>query len=122
MDDLIQIHRARGILTQSGCPKELLDNYLDFLQNGGQQVQIVRNEVAMMFQQEQQYRKRRHETMSGSVTFRNKDGNIPGDSDTGVFIGMEFIQCCFNYGILARMLNIRKEHGKVVESVVGFGV
>lgn len=122
MEDLIQIHRVKGMLSQSGCPEDLLETYLEFLQAGGQQVQIVRGEVNMMFQKEAQYRKRRNEAMRGIVTFRNKDKNAAGSSDTGVFIGMEFVQCCFNHGIPARMSNVRREHGKVTEIVLEFGL
>jgi hypothetical protein len=34
---------------------------------------------------------------------------------------MEFIQCCFNHGIPARVLNVRRVHGEVTEIVVEFG-
>ena len=122
MENHIQMHGIKGTLSQSGCPEDLLDNYLDFLQAGGQQVQIIRGEVNMMFQKEAQYRKRRNEVMRGSVTFRNRDKEAAGNPDTGVFIGMEFIQCCFNHGIPARMLKVRREHGRVTEIEVVFGV
>ena len=88
------------MLSHSGCPEDLLESYLQFLQAGGQQVQIVRGEVTMMFQKEMQYRKRRNEEMKGTVTFSNKEKHNAGNSDMGVFIGMEFIQCCFGHGIL----------------------
>ena len=39
----------------------------------------------------------------------------------GMFIGMEFIQYCFGHGILARVLDVRRVHGEVVEVVVEFG-
>ena len=61
MENLIQIHSVKNVLSHSGCPEDLLESYLQFLQAGGQQVQIVRGEVTMMFQKEMQYRKRRNE-------------------------------------------------------------
>lgn len=122
MEDLIHIHTIKGMLSQSGCPEDLLEHYLKFLQTGGQQVQIIRGEVNVMFQKEEQYRKRRNEAMRGSVTFYNKDKGTIGSSDTGIFIGMEFIQSCFQHGILARMSKVRREHGKVMEIEVVFGV
>ena len=67
--NLIQIHSVKNVLSHSGCPEDLLESYLQFLQAGGQQVQIVRGEVTMMFQKEMQYRKRRNEEMKGTVTF-----------------------------------------------------
>ena len=73
MENLIQIHSVKNVLSHSGCPEDLLESYLQFLQAGGQQVQIVRGEVTMMFQKEMQYRKRRNEEMKGTVTFSNKD-------------------------------------------------
>lgn len=63
MENLIQIHSVKNVLSHSGCPEDLLESYLKFLQTGGQQVQIVRGEVTMMFQKEMQYRKRRNEEM-----------------------------------------------------------
>nr|WP_259323084.1 hypothetical protein [Phocaeicola vulgatus] len=121
MENLIQIHSVKNVLSHSGCPEDLLESYLHFLQTGGQQVQIVRGEVTMMFQKEMQYRKRRNEEMKGTVTFSNKDKHNTGNSDMGVFIGMEFIQCCFGHGIPARVLDVRREHGEVVKVVVKFG-
>ena len=38
---------------------DLQESYLQFLQTGGQQVQIVRGEVFMMFEKEVQYRKKK---------------------------------------------------------------
>ena len=76
MEDLIHIHTIKGMLSQSGCPEDLLEHYLKFLQTGGQQVQIIRGEVNVMFQKEEQYRKRRNEAMIGSVTFHNKDKEV----------------------------------------------
>ena len=60
------------MLSHSGCPEDLLESYLQFLQTEGQQVQIVRGEVFMMFEKEAQYRKRRNEKMKGTVTFCKK--------------------------------------------------
>lgn len=82
MENLIQIHSVKNVLSHSGCPEDLLESYLQFLQAGGQQVQIVRGEVTMMFQKEMQYRKLRY----GSVY---RDGVYPmllrtWDSCTGV--------------------------------------
>lgn len=121
MENLIQIHSVKNVLSHSGCPEDLLESYLQFLQTGGQQVQIVRGEVTMMFQKEMQYRKRRNEEMKGTVTFSNKDKHNAGNSDMGVFIGMEFIQCCFGHGIPAWVLDVRRVRGEVVEVVVEFG-
>lgn len=118
----MEMQRLQTALSQSGCPEDLLADYLDFLQNGGQQVEIVRNNITQVFQKEALCRKRRHETMEGTVTFRNKEQHGTGNSDTGVFIGIEFIRCCFTHGIPARMLKVVREHGEVVEIVVGFGV
>ena len=42
MKNSIQIHGVRNMLSHSGCPEDLLESYLQFLQTGGQQVQIVR--------------------------------------------------------------------------------
>lgn len=75
----------------------------------------------MMFEKEAQYRKRRNEKMKGTVTFCKNTKNDTGEYNTGVFIGMEFIQCCFNHGIPARVLNVRRVHGEVTEIVVEFG-
>lgn len=44
-----------------------------------------------------------------------------GAYDIGVFVGMEFVQCCFGHGIPARVLDVRREHGEVVKVVVKFG-
>ena len=57
MKNSIQIHGVRNMLFHSGCPEDLLESYLQFLQTGGQQVQIVRGEVFMMFEKEAQYSK-----------------------------------------------------------------
>ena len=95
MENLIQIYSVKNVLSHSGCLEELLERYLQFLQTGGQLVQIIRGEVTMMFQKEMQYRKRRNEEMKGTVTFSNKEKHNAGSSDIGVFVGMEFIQCCF---------------------------
>ena len=122
MVNLIQIHSVKNVLSHSGCPEDLLESYLQFLQTGGQQVQIVRGEVTMMFQKEMQYRKRRNEEMKGTVTFCKNDGDNVGEYNTGVFIGMEFIQCCFGHGIPARVLDVRRERGEVVEVVVKVGL
>ena len=121
MENSIQIQGIRNMLSHSGCPEDLLESYLQFLQTGGQQVQIVRGEVFMMFEKEAQYRKRRNEEMKGTVTFSNKEKHNTGNSDMGVFIGMEFIQCCFGHGIPARVLDVRRVRGEVVEIVVKFG-
>ena len=121
MENSIQIQGIRNMLSHSGCPEDLLESYLQFLQTGGQQVQIVRGEVFMMFEKEAQYRKRRNEEMKGTVTFSNKEKHNAESSDIGVFVGMEFIQCCFGHGIHARVLDVRREHGEVVEVVVRFG-
>ena len=110
MENSIQIQGIRNMLSHSGCPEDLLESYLQFLQTGGQQVQIVRGEVFMMFEKEAQYR-----------TFCKNDGDNVGEYNTGVFIGMEFIQCCFNHGIPARVLDVWRERGEVVEVVVKFG-
>ena len=68
MENSIQIQGIRNMLSHSGCPEDLLESYLQFLQTGGQQVQIVRGEVFMMFEKEAQYRKRRNEEiMSGNT-------------------------------------------------------
>lgn len=48
MENSIQIHGIRNMLSHSGCPEDLQESYLQFLQTGGQQVQIVRGEVFMM--------------------------------------------------------------------------
>lgn len=69
----MEIQHLKTALSQSGCPEDLLADYLDFLQNGGQQVEIVRNNITQVFQKEALCRKRRHETMEGTVTFRNKE-------------------------------------------------
>lgn len=61
MENSIQIQGIRNMLFHSGCPEDLLESYLQFLQTGGQQVQIVRGEVFMMFEKEAQYRKRKNE-------------------------------------------------------------
>lgn len=50
MENSIQIHGIRNMLSHSGCPEDLQESYLQFLQTGGQQVQIVRGEVFMMFE------------------------------------------------------------------------
>ena len=121
MENSIQIQGIRNMLSHSGCPEDLLESYLQFLQTGGQQVQIVRGEVFMMFEKEAQYRKRRNEEMKGTVTFCKNDGDNVGEYNTGVFIGMEFIQCCFNHGIPARVVDVWRERGEVVEVVVKFG-
>lgn len=79
MKNSIQIHGVRNMLSHSGCPEDLLEGYLQFLQTGGQQVQIVRGEVFMMFEKEAQYRKRRNEEMKGTVTFCKNDGDNVGE-------------------------------------------
>lgn len=121
MENSIQIQGIRNMLSHSGCPEDLLESYLQFLQTKGQQVQIVRGEVFVMYEKEAQYRKRRNEKMKGTVTFCKNTKNDTGEYNTGVFIGMEFIQCCFNHGIPARVLNVRRVHGEVTEIVVEFG-
>ena len=42
MENSIQIQGIRNMLSHSGCPEDLLESYLQFLQTEGQQVQIVR--------------------------------------------------------------------------------
>ena len=121
MENSIQIQGIRNMLSHSGCPEDLLESYLQFLQTGGQQVQIVRGEVFMMFEKEAQYRKKRNEKMKGAVTFCKNTKNDTEEYNAGVFIGMEFIQCCFNHGIPARVLDVWRERGEVVEVVVKFG-
>ena len=37
MVNLIQIHSVKNVLSHSGCPEDLLESYLQFLQTGGQQ-------------------------------------------------------------------------------------
>ena len=111
MENSIQIQGIRNMLSHSGCPEDLLESYLQFLQTEGQQVQIVRGEVFMMFEKEAQYRKRRNEKMKGTVTFCKNTKNDTEEYNTGVFIGMEFIQCCFNHGIPARVLNAKSTWG-----------
>ena len=69
MENSIQIQGIRNMLSHSGCPEDLLESYLQFLQTEGQQVQIVRGEVFVMYEKEAQYRKRRNEKMKGTVTF-----------------------------------------------------
>lgn len=101
MENSIQIQGIRNMLSHSGCPEDLLESYLQFLQTEGQQVQIVRGEVFVMYEKEAQYRKRRNEKMKGTVTFCKSTKNDTEEYNTGVFIGMEFIQCCFNHGIPA---------------------
>lgn len=83
MENSIQIQGIRNMLSHSGCPEDLLESYLQFLQTGGQQVQIVRGEVFMMFEKEAQYRKRRNEEMKGTVTFCKNDGDNVGEYNTG---------------------------------------
>ncbi|MBP9579924.1 MAG: hypothetical protein KBE39_10345 [Parabacteroides sp.] len=121
MENSIQIQGIRNMLSHSGCPEDLLESYLQFLQTEGQQVQIVRGEVFVMYEKEAQYRKRRNEKMKGTVTFSKNTKNDTEEYNTGVFIGMEFIQCCFNHGITARVLNVQRVHGEVAEIVVKFG-
>ncbi len=48
MENSIQIQGIRNMLSHSGCPEDLLESYLQFLQTEGQQVQIVRGEVFVM--------------------------------------------------------------------------
>ena len=74
MENSIQIQGIRNMLSHSGCPEDLLESYLQFLQTEGQQVQIVRGEVFMMFEKEAQYRKRRNEKISAK-TRRTIQGN-----------------------------------------------
>lgn len=100
MENLILIHSVKNVLSHSGCPEDLLESYLQFLQAGGQQVQIVRGEVTMMFQKEMQYRKRRNEEMKGTVTFSNKEKHNAGSSDIGVFVGMELSNAASDMGFL----------------------
>ena len=69
MENSIQIQGIRNMLSHSGCPEDLLESYLQFLQTEGQQVQIVGGEVFVMYEKEAQYRKRRNEKMKGTVTF-----------------------------------------------------
>ena len=61
------------------------------------------------------------ETLKDDLFYVKNDGDNVGEYNTGVFIGMEFIQCCFGHGIPARVLNVRRVHGEVAEVVVGFG-
>lgn len=35
MENLIQIHSVKNVLSHSGCPEDLLESYLQFLQAGG---------------------------------------------------------------------------------------
>ena len=80
MENSIQIQGIRNMLSHSGCPEDLLESYLQFLQTEGQQVQIVRGEVFMMFEKEAQYRKRRNEKMKGTVTFCKNTKNDTGNT------------------------------------------
>ena len=121
MENSIQIQGIRNMLSHSGCPEDLLESYLQFLQTEGQQVQIVRGEVFVMYEKEAQYRKRRNEKMKGTVTFCKNTENATVGYNTGVCIGAEFIQCGFHHGIPGRVLNARRVHGEVTEIVVEFG-
>lgn len=40
MENSIQIQGIRNMLSHSGCPEDLLESYLQFLQTEGQQVQM----------------------------------------------------------------------------------
>lgn len=82
MENSIQIQGIRNMLSHSGCPEDLLESYLQFLQTEGQQVQIVRGEVFVMYEKEAQYRKRRNEKMKGTVTFCKNTKNDTGEYNT----------------------------------------
>ena len=76
MKNSIQIHGVRNMLSHSGCPEDLLESYLQFLQTEGQQVQIVRGEVFMMFEKEVQYRTERRERYRAGRKQRASDRSI----------------------------------------------
>lgn len=121
MIDVFQINSIKGILTQANCPTDLQEAYLAFLQTGEQLVYIIQNKVAMMFQKEMLRCQEYNQPMVGSVTFR-KGGNTPsGSSDVGVFIGVEFVLCCFRNGVPAKILTFKCLHKEITEVIIGYG-
>lgn len=121
MDDF-QTNRVKGILAQANCPKNLQEAYLNFLQIGGQQILIMRNNVTMMFQKEMKSCKRFQRLMEGTVTFRRRENAPSAVPEMGLFIGIEFIICCFNNGIPARILNIEKVHNEITGVIISYGM
>lgn len=121
MDDF-QTNRVKGILAQANCPKNLQEAYLNFLQIGGQQILIMRNNVTMMFQKEMKSCKRFQRLMEGTVTFRRRENAPSAAPEMGLFIGIEFIICCFNNGIPARILNIEKVHNEITGVIISYGM
>lgn len=100
MKNSIQIHGVRNMLSHSGCPEDLLEGYLQFLQTGGQQVQIVRGEVFMMFEKEAQYRKRRNEEMKGTVTFCKMTEIMSGNTIQECLSGWSLSNAASDMGFL----------------------
>lgn len=121
MDDF-QINRVKSILVQADCPAGLQEAYLNFLQTGEQQAHIIRNKVTAMFQEEMTHSRRHQRPMEGSVTFSRREDDSSVPPETGVFIGIEFILCCFNNGIPARIVDFKQSKGEVTKVIVSFGM
>ena len=117
-----QTNKTKGILTQADCPMDLQEAYLNFLQTGGQQVLIIQNNVLMMFQKEMKSCKRIQRPMEGTVTFRRRENDPSASPEMGLFIGIEFILCCFNNGVPARILDIKRVHNEVIEVLISYGM
>lgn len=122
MADIHQTNRIRKLLGLANCPTGLQDDYLNFLQTEEQQVHIIRNQVTMMFQKEMTHCQKRRLQMEGSVTFcRNKD-DPSASPERGLFIGIEFMLCCFNSGIPARIADYKLSNDEVIEVIINFGM
>lgn len=122
MKDDFQTNRTKDILTQADCPMDLQEVYLNFQQTGGQQALIIQNNVMMMFRQEAMRCKRIQRPMEGSVTFRKRENDPSALPEMGLFIGIEFILCCFNNSVPARILDIKRIHNEIAEVTICYGM
>lgn len=122
MTDVFQTNHIKGILSQADCPAGLQEAYLNYLRTEEQQSHIVRNKITMMFHKEMSLCRRHRQPMEGSATFSRAEDAPSASPETGLFIGIEFILCCFSNGIPARIADYKQSNGEVTEVTVCFGM
>lgn len=118
----LHTENIKKMLSLAGCPTDLQGSYLKYLQSGGQQVHVVRSEVSMMFQKQLMRCQRHHQPMEGSATFSRHKDEASSCPDMGIYIGLEFISCCFSRSIPARITTIKRIHGEITELTISFGM
>lgn len=122
MVDNLQTKKIKDILTRADCPEDLQEVYLNFLLTQEQQSHVIRNKMTMIFHKEKTRCQRHHQPMEGSVTFSRAEDDPSAAPETGLFIGIEFILCCFGNGIPARIAGYKQAKGEIVKVTVCFGM